>query len=52
MNSSCPGCSWCQIARGSKSQATEYKNHDLKLLRNTDLTKIEGKYRFIHHINC
>ena len=25
--------------------------HDMKLLRNTDVTKIKGKFRFIHHIN-
>ena len=24
--------------------------HDMKLLRNTDVTKIKGKFRFIHHI--
>ena len=25
--------------------------HELKLLRNTDVAKIKGKFRFIHHID-
>ena len=42
---------------GSKSLATDYKfmlksaEHELKLLRNTDVAKIKGKFRFIHHID-